>query len=46
LVGANFVRDIIFYSEDEEDTPVTDSAICLHQAEVWEKTIKDQLLVA
>jgi len=46
LVGDNFVKDIIFYTENEEDTPVTDSATCLHQAEIWEKTINSQLRVA
>jgi len=46
LVGQDFVKDVIFYTEDEEDTPVTDSSICLHQAEIWEKTIKSQLRVA
>jgi hypothetical protein len=44
LIGDNFVKDIVFYKEDEEDNPITDSQICLNHAQKWEKTIQKQLL--
>lgn len=42
LIGNNFVREIVFYKE-EDDLNMADGEACLNEASRWEKTIKNKL---
>jgi len=43
LAGDGYKKEVVFYREDDEESGVTDSDICLHRARKWERLIKEQL---
>lgn len=46
LIGKNFIKQVVFYREDDEDSPVTDSQICYMEAQKWERTIQQHIKAA
>ncbi|MAP53578.1 hypothetical protein [Altibacter sp.] len=43
LLSATTKKDIPFYLEEDEESPATDSLVCLQRATKWEKMIKPLL---
>ncbi|MCW8980740.1 MULTISPECIES: hypothetical protein [Altibacter] len=43
LLSATIKKDIPFYLEEDEESPSTDSLVCLQRATKWEKMIKPLL---
>lgn len=40
LLSKNGIKDIMFYSETDEDGPSTDPQACLHKAHQWEDKVR------